>query len=260
MTKPSTALIGHTGFVGSNLTAQFSFTELFNSKNIQSIEDKEFDLVVCSGASAAKWLANSNPKGDLESLQKLMDPLLSIKAKTFVLISTIDVYPIPVDVDEDTKLEGLKNHAYGTHRLLLEKFVQEKFSNHLVLRLPGLFGNGLKKNVIYDLINSNCLEKINPTSIFQYYDLKNIWNDISLALANSHSLVNLATEPISTSRILEMFFKNSIVGQNALPSAVYQMRSKYATIWQTKGAYLYSAEKILNGLKDFIDSQPREIK
>ncbi len=43
-----TALIGHTGFVGSNLLAEHPFDELYRSTNIETIAGERFDLVVCA--------------------------------------------------------------------------------------------------------------------------------------------------------------------------------------------------------------------
>ena len=37
-------LIGYTGFVGSNLNSQAQFENLYNSKNIDTIENQEFDF------------------------------------------------------------------------------------------------------------------------------------------------------------------------------------------------------------------------
>ena len=51
-----TALIGNTGFVGGNLLRQQPFDALFNSKNIDDIAGRSFDLVVCAGVRAEKWL------------------------------------------------------------------------------------------------------------------------------------------------------------------------------------------------------------
>ena len=42
------ALIGYTGFVGMNILQQKPFMFLYNSKNIEEIKGKEFDLIVCS--------------------------------------------------------------------------------------------------------------------------------------------------------------------------------------------------------------------
>ena len=36
-----TALIGHTGFVGSNLAASHAFDDLYNTSNIEQIEGQE---------------------------------------------------------------------------------------------------------------------------------------------------------------------------------------------------------------------------
>ena len=41
------ALIGYTGFVGSNLLNQYEFTACYNSKNIQEIHGKDYDLCIC---------------------------------------------------------------------------------------------------------------------------------------------------------------------------------------------------------------------
>ncbi len=43
-----TALIGYTGFVGSNLLHDRSFTRRYRSTNIETIAGEHFDLVVCA--------------------------------------------------------------------------------------------------------------------------------------------------------------------------------------------------------------------
>ena len=65
------ALIGYTGFVGSNLLRQRAFDATYNSKNIGDIAGREFELLVCAGAPAAKWLANSKPDEDAANLDRL---------------------------------------------------------------------------------------------------------------------------------------------------------------------------------------------
>ncbi|MEO6876905.1 MAG: pyridine nucleotide transhydrogenase, partial [Gemmatimonadaceae bacterium] len=66
---PSAALIGHTGFVGSNLLRQHGFEATFNSANIEQIAGRSFDLVVCCGAPAEKWKANAHPERDLDNIE-----------------------------------------------------------------------------------------------------------------------------------------------------------------------------------------------
>ena len=161
-------LIGYTGFVGGNLKSQALFDELYNSSNISDIRGKEFDLIVCAGAPAAKWIANRNPEDDLRNINFLINNLKQVRAHRFILISTVDIYRQPANVNEDTPTDALNHQPYGKHRFYLEEFIRAAFSKHNIIRLPGLVGNGLKKNVIYDFINNNCLEMIHCDSIFSF--------------------------------------------------------------------------------------------
>jgi nucleoside-diphosphate-sugar epimerase len=133
------AIIGHTGFVGSNLIHQNRFDDFYNSKNIAEIADKTFDILVCSGAPATKWIANQKPDKDRKNIKYLIDCLHKVRAKRVILISTVDIYISPVKVTETTPitLEGL--HPYGKNRRELELFIENNFES-LIVRLPGLFG------------------------------------------------------------------------------------------------------------------------
>lgn len=148
-----TALVGYTGFVGSNLSASYEFTNLYNSKNIQEAWSTEPDLLVYAGVSAEKYLANQNQAADLQIINNAFDNIYKIRSKKLVLISTIDVYKNPVAVDEDTRIHTDELQPYGADRYYLETKVRELYPDVLILRLPGLFGNNLKKNFIYDYIH-----------------------------------------------------------------------------------------------------------
>lgn len=249
-----TALIGYTGFVGTNLNQQYNFSDLYNSKNSHEMKGQKFDLVVCAGVSSVKWIANKEPQKDLERIEAFEDILSTITVKQFVLISTIDVYADTKYLDEDFDCSNISNHAYGTHRLDFEKFCSNKFENCIIIRLPALFGEGLKKNVIYDLLNDNCLEMINVKSSYQYYHLKYLWKDIQIALDNNIKLINLFSEPISTHEILSKFFSNKNVGGKAVPKGHYNLHTKHAKIWGKSGDYIYTKDEMIQQLSDFIEA------
>ena len=168
MKNKTAAIIGFTGLIGSNLVDQISKTKFnidyFNSKNIHRINRKiKYDYIFCAALPAEKWLANKYPKKDITNTKKLIKNLNKINTKIFILISTIDVN---------------FEHTYGKNRLKLEKFISKKFKNKIIIRLPGVFGKGLKKNVIYDLLKKNNLEKIYLNDEFQWYDLSLLYKDI----------------------------------------------------------------------------------
>ena len=233
------ALIGHTGFVGSNIKNQKEFDYYYNSKNINDIVDKSFNTVVCSGVNSIKWFANSNPKKDYYNIYNLIDKLKTISFKKFILISTIAVYDNPA------------NNAYGRNRLYLENYVRNNFKNYLIVRLPGLFGKGLKKNIIYDLLNNNHIYLPNENSTLQYYSLDNIWKDIKCALKNKLQVINISTEPIIFKDILDLF-SVSTMGTNIVHE---NMKSNHSKYWGKTGNYLYLKEEILLQLKKFINEE-----
>ena len=100
-----------------------------------------------------KYLANNEPKKDLEQIRIAENNILRINPKKLVLISTIDVFKKPSGVDENSVIETDGLHAYGYNRYLLECWVRENYPDALIIRLPGLFGKNIKKNFIYDFIN-----------------------------------------------------------------------------------------------------------
>lgn len=147
------ALVGYTGFVGSNLYSSGQFEVAYNSKNIGDAYGTCPDLLVYAGIRAEKYLANSAPESDLELIEEAERNLLRIRPKKVVLISTVDVFQKPVGVNENSTVETQGLPAYGYNRYLLECWVSSHYPDALVVRLPGLFGKNIKKNFIYDYIN-----------------------------------------------------------------------------------------------------------
>lgn len=247
------ALIGSTGFVGSSLTRHISFAASFNSATIDMICDRDFDTIVCAGAPAVKWLANKDPAGDLENLNKLMDALKKTRTRHLILISTIDVYPKPENVDE-LDIPDEHSEAYGRNRRALETFAESTFERSTIIRLPGLFGAGLKKNIIFDLINNNQIEKINPASRFQWYSLDRLHSDLNTIVASGLPLVNIAPEPLVTRDLLSELFPRAEVGPAAYPAASYDMHTRHAALLGGDGRYHIPASAVMASLRAFVSS------
>lgn len=147
------ALVGYTGFVGSNIYSEGKIDAVYNSKNIESAYGTEPDLLIYSGLRAEKYLANNNPEKDMELINQAIENISKINPKKLVLISTVDVLKNPVDVDEMASIETEGLQAYGYNRYQLELWVRDHYKDALIIRLPGLFGKNIKKNFIYDYIN-----------------------------------------------------------------------------------------------------------
>ena len=147
------ALVGFTGFVGSNICASHSFDALYNSKNITEAFGTCPDLLVFSGLRAEKYLANKDPEKDLEQIDIAEQNIIKIAPQKLVLISTVDVFKTPLGVDENSVIDTESLNAYGLNRYRLEQRIRDRFPDALIIRLPGLFGKNIKKNFIYDFIS-----------------------------------------------------------------------------------------------------------
>jgi len=251
----STGLIGATGFVGGNLLQQRSFDALFHSRNIPDIAGQEFELLICAGAPAEKWKANKEPAADRENLQRLTTALRGCRARQFVLISTVDVYREPRDVDERTVPPRENLQPYGLHRLELEDFVGATFPGACIIRLPALFGPGLKKNFLYDLLHDNCLDWTDHRSEFQFYDLTRLWSDIELALREKLTLVNFAAAPVLVAEIARRCFEREFTNTTANGPVRYDMRTIHAAALGGSGGYLDDADEGYRRIRHFVQTQ-----
>jgi dTDP-4-dehydrorhamnose reductase len=249
------ALIGFSGFVGSTLLKQAHFDAFYRSTNIQEIENREFDVVVCAGAPAQKWIANRNPEDDRRKIDTLIGHLRTIKCTTFILISTVDVFKSPVGVDEATPIEEAGLHPYGLHRRLLEIFVQDHFPCHLIVRLPGLVGPGLRKNVIFDFLNNNNLHAIESRGVFQFYPTVNLWYDIRTALQESLELVHLTAEPMSVADVSFQGFGKPFTQMLANEPARYDMQTHYADLFGGQDRHQYSVRETVQAIRAYAQSE-----
>lgn len=249
-----TCLIGHTGFVGGSLARAAQFDVLASSKDIGAIRGAQFDLVVCAAPHAKKWWANLHPDEDARLVEGLTRDLDTVSAERFVLVSTIDVFPRVRDVDERFDCHGEPNHAYGRNRLALEDFVLQRFRAAHVVRLPALFGHGLKKNAIYDLAHDNELHKIDPASEYQWYDVERLWADIQTLMARNLPLVMLATEPIRTEELRSAFFPQRKLGAPQEHAARYDVRTIHDREFGGSAGYVMRRDEIMRRLERYLGS------
>lgn len=146
-TQLKTALIGYTGLLGSHMyrNIDIPITGVYNSSDIDTIMGRTYDLIICAAPTGNKLWANMHPQDDRASLDRLKTALQSVsltKNGLFILVSSFDaLFP--------------DKTSYGKLRSEFEQFVAAQFPNqHLVLRLPSLYGNNVKKGFGRDIISA----------------------------------------------------------------------------------------------------------
>ena len=248
-------LVGSTGFVGGNLLAVHRFSDARHSSDIAKSYGTRPDLCVYAGVPAAMFLANADPDADLAVMKAARENLRRIAPKQVVLVSSIAVYPDSRGKTESDAPDPADPAlpAYGRNRRLLEQWVREDFPGALILRLPALYGRGLKKNFLFDLhtitpamlrpdkyaalagksalvrdgytLADNGFYKLNgradPAALraffaandfnalaftdsrsrYQFYNLGRLWQDITAALDNGLTCLNLTPPPVCAAEV-----------------------------------------------------------
>ncbi len=250
---PTDGLVGYSGLVGSHLAARAEEANRFNSKSIETIRGRRFDVLFLAGLPAAKWIANRDPDADLRNTMALFSHLEHVEARKVLLVSTVDVYPLPRGVDETTRIDDTLCHPYGKHRLLFERLVAARFPTQ-ILRLPALFGDGLKKNVVFDFLHRHQVDLIDSRGSFQFYDLARLSRDVDRLLASSVRLLNVTSEPVSVSDVGEVCLGEPFVNDRGGSPPSYDVRSVHAELFGGMDGYLYDRETVLADLRRFVAS------
>ncbi len=238
-----TALVGYTGFVGSNLTAAYSFTNVYNSKDINEAYGTEPDLLVYAGLPAAMFKANAHPDADFADILQAIENIKAIKPKQIVLISSVAVYDRTYGVDENYVIDEEQLLPYGKNRLYLEEWVADNYENSLIVRLPALYGINLKKNFIYDYIN------VIPAMLNEekYHELARNSNLIASAYALADDkFYHLTTTDDEKKKVYEYFSANAFNAISFTDSrSVYQFYN-LGRLWSDIQIALENNLRLLN--------------
>ena len=276
------SLVGYSGFVGSNLMKYYKFDKVYNSINISDAFSTNPNVLVYAGLRAEKYLANNFPEKDYNNILVAQENIQRIDPQKIIFISTIDVYETPIEVTESTKINIDNLLPYGKNRLILERWIQENFNDYLIVRLPGLYGEFIKKyynkldNGFYKckevhgrekkvLINHfeklgfSALNFTDSRGVFQYYNLKFLWEHIQVALNNKIKILNIATEPIRIDDIYRMImgkkFENFILDD--IP--YYNFKTEYSEIFGGSNGYIFDKDFILNDISKFVNQKRKSL-
>jgi len=165
-------IVGGKGLTGSAISHYLKKRNL-EYENIQKENKEQFfgkscDILIFANGNALKFKANQEPFFDfIASVASVAEYVHKINFKQFILLSTVDVYSEKSDLKntvESTVIQSSKLDNYGFHKLLAENYVKKFCDNYLIFRLPGLVGKGLKKNPVFDFINTQKKVMISPDS------------------------------------------------------------------------------------------------
>lgn len=235
-----TALIGHTGLIGSVLKRTMTFDKLYNSTNIAELPADSIDTIICAAPSANRIIANQDPEADLASISKLIESIRQSGVRQVVLIGTIDAV-------------NYTNMPYGKHRKMLEEFILTEIEDHYVIRLCSLIDKTIIKNPLYDLKNKKFIEKIQKNAQLQWYSLNNLHKDINLCIEHKIREITLTSEPVTTLEIITKFFPEFLdVVKDAENPQIYNITTKHHSVFGQTVPYAYNKAQVFDYIQDYL--------
>lgn len=151
-------IVGANGFVGSALCRQaenrFDVVKI-TRENFDAYRNEHFDILINSAMPSKRFYASQNPALDFERTVSLTANLFyKWHFGKFVQISSVSAVS--------------DGGIYGKHKRLAEGILDK--DNVLIVRLSTLYGQGLKKGALYDLIKQNKLY-VSKDSRYDYLDI-----------------------------------------------------------------------------------------
>ncbi|MBQ7156023.1 MAG: hypothetical protein IJR85_10790 [Synergistaceae bacterium] len=89
-------------------------------------------------------------------------------------------------------------------------------------------------------------------SVYQFYSLGRLWQDIVTALSHGLRLLNLATPPVNAGELHKFLTGRDFVNELGRKPYSYDTRTKYAEFFGGSEGYIMSLEQELSDIRDFV--------
>ena len=168
-------ILGGQGFVGSAYARLFEAEDIpfsvITRQNYPDFIGRRCDVLINANGNSKKFLAEKDPKWEFDaSTRSVVHALEDIRSDVYIQLSTGDVYPSqrsPAETLESQNIDSAQLSRYGLHKLIAEFAVKSLHPRHLIFRMGGFVGPGMKKNAIFDLMQGAPIW-ISPQSQLQF--------------------------------------------------------------------------------------------
>tara|TARA_Y100000590_G_scaffold447629_1_gene583123 strand:+ start:2516 stop:3448 length:933 start_codon:yes stop_codon:yes gene_type:complete len=236
--------------------------------NLKKVKTKKFVLISTIQvfknlrAKNSETSKNFNKKITYGKNRRMLEIFCEKKFKNLTIIRLPSVFgkflkknfihdlfnPMPMMLNHQRFLKTIKKIPYK-YKNIFKNFYRKKDNNYF---LKKIIKNKAYNNII-KILNQNNLSAssfTNPNSSFQYYFLKNLWNDISYLLNKDIKVINFSCQPLTAKNIYKKLKKKNMKSNNAI---IYEanMVSKYSKYWNSRTNYLYNKKEIIKQLLNF---------
>lgn len=170
------AIVGANGFLGKSLIQYLlscgkTCYPVLRSTNLESLKNIRFSNVIFAAGNSKTYISNKDPLVCLkENVIDLFNILQSLNYNKFIYLSSSVVYSDSLKrKSEDAFIDCSLLSTYGMHKYLAEQYVKRySKGDWLILRPTGFYGEGLKKNLLFDLKGNQNKIYYNLDSMIDY--------------------------------------------------------------------------------------------
>ncbi|MEK7533849.1 MAG: NAD-dependent epimerase/dehydratase family protein [Patescibacteria group bacterium] len=244
-------VIGGNGMLGSDLVRHLSATfrvTAIDRKNYSTYIGSSFDVLINANGNSKRFWANTNIFDDFTaSTVSVYKSIFDFKFSTYVYISSSDVYANHSGsqfTSENQAQDSSKLSAYGFHKYLSERIVENNCRNYIILRSSLILGSNLKKGPLYDILNRKPFY-ISDSSRLQLITTKEISRIISFLLNKkiTKEIFNMGGKGIVDFKKIQKYFSVPVTFSKDTEIQIYETNvSKLNNIFPLKTSELYLQE------------------
>ncbi len=132
----------------------------------------------------------------------------------------------------------------------LKKFYHLQDNGFYKVEVDDADREGLKDR--FRKLGFSALNFTDSRSVYQFYNLGRLWNDIQTALREDIKLWHPATEPVSAAEVYKYLSGEEFVNELGGTPANYDYKTVYAEIFGGKNGYICDKGQILSEIKEFV--------
>jgi len=201
MRKKRLLVVGYKGFLGRNLyeyfmqCGEYHVKGLCSKDKIDDFVDEDYAYVIFAAGNSKTYLAEQDPisciRRDYIDLVNILD---KIKSKKFIIFSSCTVYSSNMkNQNENTLIDINELSLYGTHKLIMEKYLKELSKSWLILRPTSFFGRYLSKNLLFDLRHNRKQIYYNTNSKFDYLPIDDFCRIVDMVKDIENQVFNVGS-------------------------------------------------------------------
>ena len=110
----------------------------------------------------------------------------------------------------------------------------------------------------FKILGFSALNFTDSRSVYQFYNLSRLWDDIQIAIENEIKLLHLATEPISAAQIYEYLTGKVFDNKLAATPAYYDYKTIYDKVFGGSDGYILNRNIVCEQIKNFVKGFTRD--